>query len=555
MMDALRTGLWLTRDRFKRFAALFLVIQGLALGSLWATSNGRVDRLDRPIGTDFSQIWVAGVFTLEGRPEKPFDNAAHEARQKEFFTPTSGFFAWGYPPIFLAAAAVFALFPYWLALVLWQGTTLPLYLAAVWRVTPRSAASGGEILLAAAAFPAVFVNIGHGHNGFLTAGLLAGGLLLVERRPWLAGACFGLLAYKPQFGLLIPFALMAGGYWRTAAAAAATVAALFAATVAAWGLEPWRLFLSMSDWSRAVLLEQGATGFEKIQSVFSAVRFNGGSIGLAYALHGVFALTALACVVATWRSRADLRLKSAQLMTGALLATPYCLDYDMMILGPAVAFSAAHGMEKGFRPWEKSLLAFVYLTPVVTRSIASVTGVHLGLVAAWAFFAFVTWRALSEQGERAPGVVGRTPPSLHDGAEASAKPLATRQLGGFALVGGIGFLVDVAVTAGLALLGAGPILARAPAILAALTTTFGLNRIFVFPASGAGVVRDFARYAAVSAGGAALNAAAYLVVSAALSRSGVGPAAAATIGVAAGSVVAMGANFMGYRGLVFRAAR
>jgi hypothetical protein len=57
--------------------------------------------------------------------------------------------------------------------------------------------------LIAAAFPAVFVNIGHGQNGFLTAALLGSALLSLDRRPWLAGALIGLLAYKPQFGVLI----------------------------------------------------------------------------------------------------------------------------------------------------------------------------------------------------------------------------------------------------------------------------------------------------------------------------------------------------------------
>ncbi len=41
----------------------------------------------------------------------------------------------------------------------------------------------------------------------------------------LAGVLIGLLAYKPQFGLLIPLVLAVSGRWRVFAAAAATVAA------------------------------------------------------------------------------------------------------------------------------------------------------------------------------------------------------------------------------------------------------------------------------------------------------------------------------------------
>jgi hypothetical protein len=81
-----------------------------------------------------------------------------------------------------------------------------------------------ETLLVALAFPAVFVNIGHGQNGFLTAALLGGALHLLDRGPWLAGVLIGLLAYKPQFGVLIPVALLAGGRWNTIGAAAAVAA-------------------------------------------------------------------------------------------------------------------------------------------------------------------------------------------------------------------------------------------------------------------------------------------------------------------------------------------
>ena len=66
-------------------------------------------------------------------------------------------------------------------------------------------------MLLALAYPAVLINIGHGQNGFLTAALLGGALVILDRRPIVAGILFGLLVYKPQFGLMIPLALIAGG--------------------------------------------------------------------------------------------------------------------------------------------------------------------------------------------------------------------------------------------------------------------------------------------------------------------------------------------------------
>ena len=51
---------------------------------------------------------------------------------------------------------------------------------------------GDRALLLALAFPAVFVNLGHGHNGFLTAALIGFALLWLDRRPVVAGILFGL---------------------------------------------------------------------------------------------------------------------------------------------------------------------------------------------------------------------------------------------------------------------------------------------------------------------------------------------------------------------------
>ena len=78
-------------------------------------------------------------------------------------------------------------------------------------------------LLLALAFPSVLINVGHGQNGFLTAALLGGALVVLDRRPLVAGILLGLLVYKPQYGLMLPIVLAVSGRWRCFAAAAATV--------------------------------------------------------------------------------------------------------------------------------------------------------------------------------------------------------------------------------------------------------------------------------------------------------------------------------------------
>ena len=84
-----------------------------------------------------------------------------------------------------------------------------------------------------------------GHNGFLTAALLGAALIQLDRRPLLAGLLIGLLAYKPQFGLLIPLVLAASGRWRAFFAAAATVIVLALLVTLAFGVDVWTAFLPL----------------------------------------------------------------------------------------------------------------------------------------------------------------------------------------------------------------------------------------------------------------------------------------------------------------------
>jgi uncharacterized membrane protein len=70
-------------------------------------------------------------------------------------------------------------------------------------------------VLVALGFSAVFVNLTHGHNGFLIAALFAAALALLDARPLVAGMLFGLLCYKPQFAIVLPLILAVTGRWRS----------------------------------------------------------------------------------------------------------------------------------------------------------------------------------------------------------------------------------------------------------------------------------------------------------------------------------------------------
>ncbi len=187
----MRSGSWVTGARLRVYPLIVLAASLLGVLGLVLSSDGRVDPMHRPLGTDFSQVWVAGTEVLGGHPAAPFDPVPHAAAQRAAFGPEAPFYGWHYPPYFLGLAAVLALMPYALALVVWQAATLPLYVGGVRAALGGARLPRAGVLGAALGFPAVYVNLTHGHNGFLTAGLLAFGLAARRDRPLLRACCSG----------------------------------------------------------------------------------------------------------------------------------------------------------------------------------------------------------------------------------------------------------------------------------------------------------------------------------------------------------------------------
>jgi len=385
------TGAWLTPSRMRGYSAVLLAAYLIA-SILWiALANGLVDRNNKPLGTDFSNVYAAGMLASNGKPDVAYDWPSEHAVEKAIFGRDVPFYGWHYPPQFLLVAAILALVPYGWALALWMATTLSAYIAIIRVILPQPTA-----VLVALAYPAVFVNLLHGQNGFINAALLGGALLLLDRRPITSGVLIGLLAYKPQFGVLIPLMLLATARWTVVAAASATVLAACTVTLSMFGTKVWVAFAASTTLTRHVVLEAGSIGWEKIQSIFSAVRMWGGGVDLAYMAQGALALGVAAGLIWLWRSEAAVDLKASALAVAALIATPYVLDYDLMILAVAIAFYVRHGLARGFHNFELSLLAFAWIAPLLSRPLAEATGIPLGLTAQIVLFIMALCRARRE---------------------------------------------------------------------------------------------------------------------------------------------------------------
>jgi hypothetical protein len=306
--------------------------------------NFLIDSAGRPIANDFVNVVAAGRLAREGQAPAAYDWPTHKvAEVAAIGHDFENYYGWHYPPTFLFGAVALAGLPYLAAMLVSLGASFAAYAAALsnilgWRTG----------LALAAGFPAALWNITAGQNGFLTAALIGGTLGLLERQPALAGVCLGLLTYKPQFGLLFPFVLIADRRWLTIVVAAAVAAALAALSWLAFGGASWQAFVHWMPITSRVVLDEGAADWSRLQSLFGFVRAHGGSEALAWAAQGFGSITVALSTIWLWRSRTAFDLKAAGLAAATLFVTPYLYMYDVVALGVAVAFLLRYALAHGF---------------------------------------------------------------------------------------------------------------------------------------------------------------------------------------------------------------
>lgn len=381
---------WLNRRRIAAYSAILLCFELMAFGFIVAGTHGWLVPLAHPVTTDFVSFYAAGKLATAGTPGLAYVHAAHLAMEERIAGHGIDYAFFFYPPVFLLICVLLARLPYLTAFVAFETATLAGFLAVIRRILP-----GERALVPALAFPAVFINYGVGQNGFLTAGLIGFGTLLVDRRPWLAGVLFGALAYKPQFAILIPLALAAGGNWRAFTAAAATAILLVLLSAGVFGPGCWRDFLVAFSGAHAVY-ESGKVDFAAFVSAFGTLRLWGADARLAYATQ-VFVSGMAACFTGfVWRRRLSLPVRAATLAAATLAAVPLALFYDCLVGGVAIAWLWRAALKRGWMAYERLALASAYGAPLLCRGLGRAFHLPLGLFMVLALLALCAARAWQE---------------------------------------------------------------------------------------------------------------------------------------------------------------
>jgi hypothetical protein len=240
------------------------------------------------------------------------------------------------------------------------------------------------------AFPAAFWTLGLGQNSFLTAALFGAGTLGIDRRPILAGICFGALCYKPHFALLAPVALLAGCHWRALGAFLGSAAALCGLSLIVFGWKTWQGYLAAAAGSHATYAS-GRINFGGLITPFGGVMLAGGTPNAAYMAQAAATLGAGLLVAFVWRRGLPLPIRAATLAAATLVAVPVALIYDLMLAAVAAAWLVRD--PAGLARWERVALAALFVLSMIPPGLAEAWHVPAGPIVALALLALVAKRA------------------------------------------------------------------------------------------------------------------------------------------------------------------
>jgi hypothetical protein len=375
---------------------IFIVLEAVyfTLSGLPSLAEPSLDFTGNAVGRDFLTTWRTGRSVLGYGPAAWFDPSVYNAALRVMFGPNFPGHYWSYPPHFILFTWPFGLLPYLPAYVAWCVLGIALYLIACMGFVRR------EQLLFLAAAPGVAVCVFFGQNGFYTAALLIGGFALLQRYQILAGVLFGVLTVKPQFGMLLPIVLLLTGRWWAIASAIVTSAVLVVGANLMFGSEVWIDFINKVIPQQIWLLENGGgLLFTMVSSVFFGARLVGLPLEMAYYLQGLVSLLAVAAVIWTYWQKRDPILSMALFVTATFLASPYVLNYDMVVFGCIVAMLRQHGDNTTLDHW----LGLAVWSLPVTMMLFGAGWVPFAPLLLLSFAGRLMWRLSHEADEQRKG--------------------------------------------------------------------------------------------------------------------------------------------------------
>ena len=315
---------------------------------------------EKPHQSDFISFWSAARFALEGNALDAYNSEF----LKEFQGTVIGFddpgslLDWLLPPVGFFLFLPFALLPYSLARFVWIGVTLAAYALVAWKINSRRTA-----LLAALAAPALAYNCIFSQTGALSAALLGGAVILLPKKPVYAGICISFLIFKPQLGVLIPFALIAGRHWRALGAASVATLVLGCAATYCFTPQSWTSFYDALQRTVDINLLSSSAIHGIMQTPYSLIWLATGNAGFAGIVQFIFVFIGLLAVIWVWKDAYSSELKGAVLIVAVAATTFYFQIYEFPMLIIASLLIVREGHKDGFLFLEVDLMVLSAFIP------------------------------------------------------------------------------------------------------------------------------------------------------------------------------------------------
>lgn len=295
-------------------------------------------------GADWAPLWVAGKLAWTD-PAKVYDFDLVTSLQ----APLLGHVdhrPFIYPPSALLLVAPLALLPFWLSLALLS------LVAGTWlAIMGRRAGLDSRLLLIS---PPVVLCAMAGQPSLLVAALAGSAVFLLTRNEKTAGVLLGLaIGLKPSLFLLAPVALVASRHWRAFLFSGATCATIVALSLAAFGASAWSQWLLALPHFQQLIADEPTLITSAITPYSAALR-----LGIdPRAAIGASLLIAVPVVAVAFARNEDWTVRLVALLGGALLITPYAMNYELALLAPAVLSTTPTSAKRLVLPtiWAASL--------------------------------------------------------------------------------------------------------------------------------------------------------------------------------------------------------
>lgn len=322
------------------------------------------------IGDDFLVFWSVGHLLGTHHPGTIYDKlrfsqwcAAHLAKN------ISPYLQYFYPPPGLILPILAAPFRFMPGYLIW--TT---FLSLTSLMLLRSARVPNLIILLAMFSAASLHDVITGQIGLLTNSIFIVGLLGIDRTPGRAGGLWGLLAIKPQAGLLAPFIVLARRRYVAIPSGLAVLAGLCLMVTWLAGREIWSDYLIHGlNTAHHILIAPFPTFWEiRGVSIFWMARSLGASVTASWTVQVAGASLAIAWCWIAWRRPATDHVALVALTSAlTLLVTPYGYTTDLCGFSMMIAWLA----------WERQRLevgdVLMWMWPALCPLVATALHVEL----------------------------------------------------------------------------------------------------------------------------------------------------------------------------------